>query len=127
MFLLNGDAFREFNLELVIVDGFSVNLHRQLFWRRCLKETRNVVGDAHQVDGRRTLVDQGHGGLNLLRSVRAEASSGVGLLHLCFEHFEFLFLERHASFSGLDRLGKDRVDQLVGEVGLGLGHDGALF
>ena len=71
MFLLDGNAFREFNLELVIIDGLAVNLHRQLLWGRSLKETRNVIGDTHQVDGRRTLVDQRHVGLDLLRSVRA--------------------------------------------------------
>ena len=71
MFLLNGNAFREFNLELIVVDGLSINLHRHLLWRWGFKETWNVVSDSHQVDGGRTLVDQSHVGLNLLRPVRA--------------------------------------------------------
>ncbi len=50
VFLLDGDPFREFNLELVIINRFSVNLYGQLFGRGGFKETRNVVGYTHQVD-----------------------------------------------------------------------------
>ena len=116
--LLDGDALGNFGLVLVVIDGFSIDLDGQLVGRRRLKQTGNVVGDAHEIDGRRTLVDQGHRGLNLLRPVRAEASGGVGFLNVGFEDLEFLLLEGHRTFGGLDRLGQHRVGQLVGKVGL---------
>ena len=127
MFLLDGDAFREFQLVLVIVDGFSVDLDGQLLLGRGLKESWHIIGDAHEIDGGRALVDEGHGRLNLLRAVRPQIACGVSLLNLGFKNFEFLFLERHASFRGLHGLREHRVGQIVGEIRLGLSHHGSLF
>ena len=127
VFLLDGDAFGDFGLVLVVVDGFSVDLDGELFvgWR--LKESGDVVGDAHEVDGRGTLVDKGHRGLNLLGTVGTKVACGVGLLNFCFQHFEFLFLESHRTFRGLNSLWQHGVGKVVGEVWLGLCHDRAFL
>jgi len=120
---LDGHAFGEFHLELIVIDGLAGHLDRHVLCIRCFKHTRNVIGDAHQVDGGRTLVLQDQGGMELLRPVRAEAGRRVGLGHFRFQHLEFLLLQRHRSFRGAQRLGKDGVGELVGEIRLVLSHD----
>ena len=52
VFLLNGDAFRNLGLVLVVVDGLAVDLDGHLLGRGCFEETGDVVGNAHEVDGR---------------------------------------------------------------------------
>ena len=98
VFLLDGDAFRDFDLVLVVIHGFPVNLDGQLFLSWRFKETWYIVGDAHEVDGRGTFVDKGHRSLNLLSTVGTKVGRGVGLLNIGFEHFEFLLLKRHGTF-----------------------------
>ena len=127
MFLFDGDAFGEFSLVLIVIDGLSIDLDGHLLNIGCLEDTRNVVGDAHQVDRGGPFVDEGHGGLDFLRSVRAQAAGGVRLVDLGLQNFEFLFLKRHRSFSGLNGLGQHGVREVVREVGFGLSHDGSLF
>ena len=52
VFLLDGHAFRHFHLELVVIHRFPIQFHGQLLMCWSLKQPRDVVGDAHQIDGR---------------------------------------------------------------------------
>ena len=117
MFFFDGDAFGKFGLVLVVVDGFAVNLDGHLLDIGCFKDAGDVIGDAHQIDGGRSLVDQRHGGLNLLRSVRTQAAGGVRFIHLSFQHFELFLLKGHGAFCRLDSLWQHGVGQVVREVG----------
>ena len=98
VFLLKRSSFNHLNLELVVVEGFSIEFNGQLVGRRCLEQAGDIVGNAHEVDGSRPFVGQLHGGLHLLVSVGAEATRRVGFLNIGFEHIELLLLKGHAAF-----------------------------
>ena len=51
MFLLDGNPLRDFDLELVVINSLAVQLDAKLLSERSLKQARDVIGDAHQVDG----------------------------------------------------------------------------
>ena len=69
MFLLNSDAFCHLDLELVVINDFSSQLDGELVLGGCLKESGNVVGDAHQIDRRRAFVFEFHRCCQLLSTV----------------------------------------------------------
>ena len=60
MFFLDGGTFDHLNLVLIIIDGLPVDLDGELVSRRGLKETWNVIGYTHEVDGGRPFVREGH-------------------------------------------------------------------
>ena len=60
MFLLNGNTWSHLDLELVIINDFASQLDGKLILVRCFKEAWNVVGNAHQINWRGTLVFEFH-------------------------------------------------------------------
>ena len=70
MLLLEGNSCREFALPLVLSQFFAVDRDRHRVHVRCVKETWDVIGDSHEVDGRRTSVLDDHVCLESLLSER---------------------------------------------------------
>ena len=54
MLFLESNSRREFALPLVLSQLFSVDANGHRIHVGCIKETRNIVSDSHEVNGRRT-------------------------------------------------------------------------
>ncbi len=102
VFLLNGNSFSHFDFELVVINGFTIKFDGQLLLCRCVKQSRNIIRDAHQVDDRGTLVLEDHNRLDFLCTIGTQTTCGVRLRNICFQDLKFLFLKFHRTLCALN-------------------------
>ena len=118
VFAFKRDAFADFSLELLRRQGLPRVLDLQGRSIHGVEHARNIVGEAHQVDVRRTGVGDLHLGLNRLFAVRVELGLAVGLLHLAVHHREVACSHRQGAFRGCAGAGQNGVGEFPGQVRL---------